>query len=126
MTAPKQTPGLERFIRAWGTIAYHEMLLVRAGADLTMWIYGVDSANTFGFWTFTVLFFARISAKLNLFLRRSHISIPSSCPMPWRHLASHFRISRLNWVFPVSVTALTFAVACWLERLTLLQIRRRM
>jgi hypothetical protein len=23
----------------------------------------------------------------------------------------------MNWLFPISITALSFAVACWLERL---------
>lgn len=37
-------------------------------------------------------------------------------PRPLAHLASHFRHARMNGVFPVSITALTFAAACWLER----------
>lgn len=111
---PDEIAGFERFIRAWGTIAYHEMLLV--GILLTMWLYGAGAVNTFGLWTFTILFFARISAKLNLFFGVPHINT-EFLPQALGHLASHFRISRLNWVFPISVTALTFAVACWLERL---------
>jgi putative photosynthetic complex assembly protein 2 len=98
---PDDLPEWERFIRAWGTIAYHEMLLLAA---------------LVGLWTFTVLFFARISAKLNLFYGVPRINL-EFLPEALRHLPSHFRISRLNWVFPFSVTALTFAVACWLERL---------
>jgi putative photosynthetic complex assembly protein 2 len=37
-------------------------------------------------------------------------------PHPLAHLASHFRHARMNWLFPVSITLLTFATACWLER----------
>ena len=33
------------------------------------------------------------------------------------HLPSYFRIRKINWLFPISVTALSFATACWLERL---------
>jgi putative photosynthetic complex assembly protein 2 len=38
-------------------------------------------------------------------------------PATLAHLTSHFKISALNWFFPFSVTILTFALACWIERL---------
>jgi putative photosynthetic complex assembly protein 2 len=63
-----------------------------------------------------VLFFARISAKLNLFFGVPKINV-EFLPRPLAHLASHFRIAALNRVYPISVTALSFASACWLERL---------
>ncbi len=111
---PPHTPEWERFIRAWGTLAYHEMLLLAAliAMGLTLW----DAPNAFGFWTFAVLFFARVSAKLNLFfgVPRTHVEF---LPQALSHLSSHFRVAGMNWLFPVSVTALTFATACWLERL---------
>ncbi len=111
---PPNTPEWERFIRAWGTLAYHEMLL--ASAFVVLFLIGADAANAFGVWTFAVLFFARISAKLNLFfgVPRIHVEF---LPRALSHLPSHFRERRMNFVFPISVTALTFAVACWLERL---------
>ncbi|MEX0280169.1 MAG: putative photosynthetic complex assembly protein PuhE [Arenibacterium sp.] len=111
---PSDLPEWERFIRAWGTIAYHEMLL--AAALITIWIIGHDAINGFGVWTFTILFFARISAKLNLYFGVPRINL-EFVPDALRHLPSHFRVSRLNWLFPISITALSFAVACWLERL---------
>lgn len=111
---PDDLPEWERFLRAWGTIAYHEALLTLLFA--AMWIYGAGAENTVGLWTFTVLYFARISAKLNLYFGVPRINI-EFLPEALEHLASHFRISRLNWVFPVSITGLTFAVACWIERL---------
>ncbi len=107
-------PEWERFIRAWGTVAHHEILLA---ATLGLMIYAAwGMPNEFGLWTYIVLFFARISAKLNLFfgVPRIHVEF---LPKPLTHLASHFRIATLNWLFPISITALTFAVACWLERL---------
>ncbi|MCF6446005.1 putative photosynthetic complex assembly protein PuhE [Nereida sp. MMG025] len=104
----------ERFIRAWGTVAYHEMLLT---AVLFILIFTAQGAeNQFGLWSYIVLYFARISAKLNLFLGVPKINT-EFLPNPLAHLPSHFRHARLNWLFPFSVTALTFAVACWLERL---------
>ncbi|MFK7877459.1 MAG: putative photosynthetic complex assembly protein PuhE [Paracoccaceae bacterium] len=104
----------ERFVRAWGTVAYHEMLLLAA---LLLLVLGSSSAvNHFGVWTFAVLYFARISAKLNLYLGVPKIQI-EFLPDALSHLPSHFRIRVMNWLFPVSVTGLSFAIACWLERL---------
>ncbi len=111
---PIGTPQWERFIRAWGTIAYHELLL--AGALGLMGWLSWGSENIFGFWTFAVLFFARVSAKLNLFFGVPKINT-EFLPEPLRHLPSHFRFAKMNALFPVSVTALTFAIACWFERL---------
>jgi len=111
---PEGLTGWERFIRAWGTVAYHELLLTAALVGL--WTLAHGAENTFGLWTYTTLYFARISAKLNLFFGVPRINT-EFLPDALGHLASHFRISRLNWVFPVSVSTLTFAVACWLERL---------
>ncbi len=111
---PAQVPEWERFIRAWGTIAYHEMLLVAAliGLGLFLW----DALNPFGYWTFALLFVARISAKLNLFLGVPKINT-EFLPQALGHLPSHFRHARMNWLFPLSVTLLTLAVGCFLERI---------
>ncbi|MEM6312080.1 MAG: putative photosynthetic complex assembly protein PuhE [Pseudomonadota bacterium] len=111
---PAHVAEWERFIRAWGTLAYHEMLLaaVLVVLGLALW----QAPNPFAFYTFAVLFFARVSAKLNLFFGVPHINV-DFLPEALSHLASHFRIRSLNWFFPVSVTALTFAAACWIERL---------
>ncbi|MGG7643451.1 putative photosynthetic complex assembly protein PuhE [Rhodovulum sp. YNF3179] len=111
---PPGVPELERFLRAWGTIAYHEMLLT--AVLVLMWLYGAGAENAFGLWTFATLYLARISAKLNLYFGVPRINT-EFLPEALGHLESHFRISRLNWVFPISITALSFAVACWLERL---------
>ncbi|TMM50558.1 putative photosynthetic complex assembly protein PuhE [Sulfitobacter sabulilitoris] len=111
---PPGTPEWERFIRAWGTLAYHEMLLV--AALIVLALVGWDAPNPLVLWTFAVLFFARISAKLNLFLGVPRINI-DFLPSALSHLPSYFRIRALNWLFPVSITALSFATACWMERL---------
>lgn len=111
---PPDLPEWERFIRAWGTVAYHEMLLT--ALLIALWLMGQGSEQAFGLWTYTVLYGARISAKLNLYFGVPHINT-EFLPRALAHLASHFRISRLNWVFPISVTTLTFATACWIERL---------
>jgi putative photosynthetic complex assembly protein 2 len=104
---------LDRFARAVGTILWHEILLV---ATLILMAAATrDATNALGLWTFVVLFFARISAKLNLFFGVPHINT-EFLPRPLAHLSSYFRVAPMNAVFPVSVTALTFAAACWMER----------
>ena len=111
---PEHTREWERFIRAWGTLAYHEMLLV--GTLICLALISSGHANIFGVWTFAVLFFARLSAKLNLYLGVPKINV-DFLPSALEHLATYFRIRPLNWLFPISVTALSFAIACWLERI---------
>ncbi len=111
---PEDTPEWERFIRAWGTLAYSEMLLAASLIWIMVLCWQAD--NTFGMWTFLILFFARISAKLNLFFGVPNINV-EFLPKPLAHLPSHFRRARMNWVFPVSITALCFALGCFLERL---------
>lgn len=107
-------PEWERFIRAWGTIAYHELLLVFM--MVTMILFSLDAVNPFGMWTFAILFFARISAKMNLYLGVRKINV-EFIPEPLNHLPSHFRTARMNWLFPLSITGLSFAAACWMERI---------
>jgi putative photosynthetic complex assembly protein 2 len=110
---PANAPLSARFFRAIGTILWHEVLLI--ALLVAMVILSQGAANTFGLWTFATLFFARISAKLNLFfgVPRIHTEF---LPSPLAHLASHFRRAPMNWVFPLSVTALSYASYCWLER----------
>lgn len=83
---PRDAREFERFIRAWGTIAYHEMLIV--ALLIAMWLVAHDAANGFGLWTFTILFVARISAKLNLFFGVPRINT-EFLPHAVGHLASH-------------------------------------
>ena len=119
ITGPNRQPcppfarGWDRFWRAATTILWHEALLVAALGLLVLAMRGAD--NAIGLWTFAVLFFARLSAKLNLFfgVPRIHTEF---LPRPLSHLASHFRHAGMNWLFPISVSLLTFATGCWLER----------
>jgi putative photosynthetic complex assembly protein 2 len=106
-------PEWERFIRAWGTVAYHEMLL--AAVMVTMILLSWTAGNHIGTLTFGVLFAARISAKLNLYLGVRKVNV-EFIPEQLNHLPSHFRTARMNWLFPLSVTGLSLAMACWLER----------
>ncbi|MEM9060304.1 MAG: putative photosynthetic complex assembly protein PuhE [Pseudomonadota bacterium] len=119
ITGPNRKPcplglkGTRRFLLAWGTIAHHEFALLLAALGLG---WAVSSApEQTGFWTFLILFFARISAKLNIYLgvpNLSHEMMPSALA----HMKTYFAHRRMNWLFPVSITVLTFAIACWIER----------
>ena len=115
---PKNIPLFEKFIRAWGTLAYHEVSLLLALGLVISLAYGQE--NHFGIWTFTVLYFARIFAKLNLFLGVPHVNA-EFIPEALSHLKSYFKISKLNWFFSISVTILTLTTVCWVERLFTVQ-----
>ncbi len=110
---PPFAPMSQRFLRAVGTIAWHELLLI--GIMVALGIASIDAANPFAFGTFALLFLARISAKLNLFLGVPRINT-HFLPRPLSHLASHFRIGRITAFFPISVSILTVASALLLER----------
>lgn len=110
---PAGLPPAARFWRAVGTIAWHEGLL--ALTLLGLGALALGAANPFAFGTFALLFVARISAKLNLFLGVPRINT-QFLPRPLAHLPSHFRISRITGFFPLSVLALTVLAALLLER----------
>jgi putative photosynthetic complex assembly protein 2 len=110
---PENVPEWERFLRAWGTLAFHEMLLVAVLG--LMWATGAGAVNGTGLWTFTMLYAARVSAKLNLYAGVPRINV-EFIPPHLRHMASHFRLARPGWVFALAVTGLSLALACWIER----------
>lgn len=117
---PPQVRGAERFWRALGTVAWHEILLIAVMA--VMAVASLEAENPFAFYTFALLFFARVSAKLNLFFGVPHINT-QFLPRPLGHLPSHFRIARIGFFFPLSVSALTIAMALLLERCVNAQTR---
>lgn len=120
ITGPNRAPcppgatGRERFLRGALTLAWHEAALVVALAVLAYLTRG--AVNDFALWTFAVLFFARVSAKLNLFfgVPRIHTEF---LPRTLSHLPSHFRRSGVSWFFPLSVSILSWAAYCMLDRL---------
>lgn len=119
MPCPPGLTGLARFRRAWGTVAHHEMLLT---LGLLAIVLATQAAGDTGagvqvaLWTYAILFFARISAKLNLFFGVPRINV-EFIPLRLDHLKSYFRRGPITAAFPVSVTLLTFALGCFAERL---------
>ena len=120
ITGPNQSPcpghlrGADRFWAAFRTVAWHELLLASILAVLIA--ASIGAQNAFALWTFLVLFVARISAKLNLFLGVPRINT-DFLPKPLAHLSSYFRQGPVSGFFPLSVTLLALAVGCFLERL---------
>ena len=110
---PPFLPKRERFLRAFGTIAWHEAALI--GTLISLGAASLQAENPFAFGTFALLFVARISAKLNLFLGVPRINT-QFLPRPLAHLASYFRVGRITAFFPISVSALTVFSALLLER----------
>lgn len=110
---PAEMKGWDRFYRAYSTLMYHELLLV--GALLVIVVICADAPNTFGMWTYLVLYAARISAKLNIYFGVPRINT-EFVPRPLEHLKSYFTQGRITMAFPIGVTFLSFAVACFAER----------
>ena len=111
---PPGLTGWPRFMRAWHTLSHHEMLLLFGLLIVTMTT--AHAPNTLGFWTYLVLFVARISAKLNLFFGVPRINT-EFVPKPLDHLKSYFRQGNVTPAFVLGVTFLSFATACFAERL---------
>ncbi|MEM6939756.1 MAG: putative photosynthetic complex assembly protein PuhE [Pseudomonadota bacterium] len=120
ITGPERRPcpthlrGWDRFSRAWHTVSHHELLLFFALLCITVVATGAE--NTIAFWTYLILFAARISAKLNLFFGVPRINT-EFVPNPLRHLTSYFRQGPITLAFPIGVTFLSVATALFAERL---------
>ena len=120
ITGPERRPcpagltGWARFNRAWHTLSYHELLLLCGLLVITVATTGAD--NSVGFWTYLILFGARISAKLNLFFGVPRINT-EFVPKPLQHLKSYFRQGPITAAFPLGVTLLSLAAACFAERM---------
>ncbi|QFU10267.1 hypothetical protein PARPLA_00168 [Rhodobacteraceae bacterium THAF1] len=104
----------QRFRAAWGALMWHELLLFAGLVGLFALTW--NAPNTLAFWTYAVLFAARISAKMNIFFGVPRINV-EFLPRPLQHLPSYFRQGPVSWLFPVSILMLTAAVFCWIERI---------
>lgn len=110
---PQGVSGYRHFVMAWGAIAHHELALLTVALGIGWFTW--HAPDTTGLWTFLILFFARISAKLNVYFgvpNLSHEMMPDAVA----HLKSYFADRRMNWLFPVSITLLTMAIYCWIDR----------
>ncbi len=120
ITGPDRAPcppglrGHQRFWRAWRALAHHELLLLLGLigiAGISLW-----GDNSTALWTYTILFFARISAKLNLFFGVPRINV-EFIPKPLEHLKTHFRQGPITLAFPLAIMGLSLAIGFFAERL---------
>lgn len=111
---PPNLAGWPRFRAAFLTIAWHEAALI--GGLVWLWAVTAGQPNGFAFWTFLLLFGARISAKLNLFLGVPRINA-DFLPRPLSHLSGYFRQGAVSGFFPLSVTVLAATLGALIERL---------
>ena len=98
---PDATPW-RRFTLATSTLIYHEIAL----ALTTVAVVAITwrQPNQVGCWTFAILFVARLSAKLNLFLGVPNFNA-EFFPDHLRHLTSYLRRGPMTALLPVSILA---------------------
>jgi putative photosynthetic complex assembly protein 2 len=120
VTGPERRPcppgltGAARFLRAWNTVAHHEIALALGLIALAAVSAGAE--NTVALWTYLILWVARVSAKLNLFFGVPRINV-EFVPARLDHIKSYFRQGQVTPLFPLAITVLTFATGSFIERL---------
>ena len=110
---PHGLAGWPRFQRAFGTLAWHELLLTLGLCGLVL--LTSDAANRMALSTYLVLYLARIFAKLNLYFGVPRINT-EFLPSPLAHLKSYFRQGTPTLAFPAAITALTALLVVCIER----------
>lgn len=105
---PAGARGWSRFRAAAATLMHHELAL--AVTAVVVAVVTLREANPIGGWTFLVLFAARLSSKLNLFLGAPHFSV-ELFPAHLRHLATYLRQGPVSAFYPASLLCLGLAAA---------------
>lgn len=111
---PKSGVGWLRFYLSLSTILYSEFAILLTFGWLI--VFGISAENLFGLITFSVLYFARLSAKLNLFFGVPYINF-EFLPSSLQHVSSYFCVRKVTAIFPISITALTCTAFFFLEQL---------
>jgi putative photosynthetic complex assembly protein 2 len=106
--------GWRHFIHASQAVIYNELATAFTGGIVLMISAGMP--NRLSFWTFLILWTMRISAKLNLFLGVPNLG-ERFLPPHLQYLKSFFRKRAMNFLFPLSITGSTVALALLIERL---------
>lgn len=105
---PKGASGWHRFSLATQTVIYHELAIAASVALATVLTW--DSPNQVGALTLVILWVARLSAKLNVYLGVVNLT-EEFLPDHLAHLTSYFRKRHMNFLLPLSITAATVATA---------------
>ena len=89
-------------------VIYHEFAIALTAALIV--ILTADAANQTGVWTFVILWLARLSTKLNIYL-----GVPNHTeqflPAHLKYIATYFCKRSMNLLFPITVTATTVITA---------------
>jgi putative photosynthetic complex assembly protein 2 len=107
---PADARGLRRFILSTRAVIHHELAL--AATLLAVIALSWGQPNQAGALTFGLLFVMRLSAKLNIFLGVANLS-DEMMPAHMAYLKSHFRVARMNPLFPLSIVG-GVGLAIWL------------
>ena len=96
--------GWSHFMHAIQVNLYHELaIIIGAIAIVTLtW----DAANQVGTWTYLLLWWMQLSAKLNVFLGVRNVS-EEFLPEHMFYLKSFLKQKKMNVLFPFSITILT-------------------
>jgi putative photosynthetic complex assembly protein 2 len=112
---PPGTRGWRRAAFAFETILYHEYALLVGAIVIAALTFG--GSNQLGLWTFVILWLARLSTKLNLFLGVRNLS-EEFLPDHLRYLQTYFTRRPMNLLFPVSLLlSVLGAVSLWQQAL---------
>jgi putative photosynthetic complex assembly protein 2 len=103
---PSGARGWARFSVATQTVIYHELAI--AACLLAAWLLTSAMPNQVGFYTLLILWLARLSAKLNVYLGVTNLTEEFLPPHLW-YLPSYFRKRHMNFLLPVSITVATAA-----------------
>ena len=96
--------GWRHFYHAIQVNLYHEISII-IGAALVLYLTWGD-ANQTGTWTYLLLWWMQLSAKLNVFLGVRNLS-EEFLPEHMSYLSSFLVKKDMNFLFPFSITALT-------------------
>jgi len=105
--------GAAHFLHATQAIIYNELATLCAA--VLIYAATAGSPNRVAFWTYLVLWSMRLSAKLNLFF-----GVPNTgdqfLPPHLLYLKSFFSKRRMNFLFPISITASTIAAVVLVQK----------
>ncbi|MEM7026597.1 MAG: putative photosynthetic complex assembly protein PuhE [Pseudomonadota bacterium] len=100
----EECKGWRHFIHALQVNLYHELAII-AGA-IAIILLTRDGANQIGTWTYLLLWWMQLSAKLNVFLGVRNLS-EEFLPKHMNYMKSFLKKRKMNCLFPFSVTFLT-------------------
>jgi putative photosynthetic complex assembly protein 2 len=108
---PTGARGWRRAAFAFEAILWHELALL--GGALLIALATWDASNHLGLWAYLLLWMARLSTKLNLFLGVRNLG-GDMLPEHLRYLQSYFTRRRMNLLFPLSlVGGIVATVLLW-------------